>query len=633
MAVLTVVMASLLVTTSRAKESLSGSDGSTSITWNDQRLATPEGKQMELATLKGEKATVVVFLSTECPVSNGYIPTLNQLQADFKKQGVRFIAIYSFGSQSAAEIAAHGKSFNVELPILCDPKASFARTTGVSISPEVVLFDATGRRQYRGRIDNRYHRRGGSPRAVYSSDLKDAITALLVGAPIKAAETVAIGCPIPGCGNDNASAQAPINAPTYHGDVARILQQRCEECHRHGGVAPFALSTYDQAKSWASDIVAYTRDGTMPPWKPTAHFGEFQNVRSIPADEIDVLDAWVKGGALAGDRSLAPPPRSYPEGWQLGTPDLVLSPSEDYRLSADGRDVYRNFVIPTGLEDDRQVAAYEIIPGNRRVVHHVLMFLDGRGASKPLDAADPGPGYDSPAGLPGFLPTGSLGGWAPGNQPHVLDANIVRILPAGVPIVMQVHYHKSGKEETDRTKIGIYFAKKPGTRAASALLVLPQNFRRGLRIPPGEAKHEVRGQSTIPVDLLAISVTPHMHLIGKSMKVWAELPGGKTLPLIEIRAWDFNWQETYNFKSPVLLPKGTVVKMAAIFDNSADNPNNPNQPPRLMTWGEQTTEEMCIAFMEVALQEETLPPKKLQPLSAYRLLAGSFGIGVEKKPR
>lgn len=586
------------------------------------RLPAVDRGEVVLEALAGKKGTVLVFLSTECPLSNGYLPTLERMAEQYREKGIEFVGVNPNDGQSLRDISLHRRDFGFAFEVVKDAGAKIAAALGATHCPEACLFDGSGRLRYRGRIDDRYVRRGGAPRNVRSHDLKDAIEAVLAGRPVSVERTTPVGCPItvkPAEGTTRA------RGPSFNRDVAPILQKRCQECHRPGGVAPFSLVTYEQALSWAEDIRAYTQDGTMPPWKPTPGFGHFRDPRTMPKEEIETLAKWVDAGCVQGAPGDLPPPVPFPEGWRLGTPDLVLEPSEEYTLAADGDDVYRNFVLKTHLDRDVYISAYEIIPGNARVVHHVLLFLDGRHVSPRLDALDPGPGYSSQIGLPGFIPTGSLGGWAPGNSPHVLEDGIVRVLPKGSLVVLQVHYHKSGKVERDRTKFGLYYAKKPPERVASPFVVIPPNFRfGGLRIPPGDPNHEVRASYYLPVDLQALTVTPHMHLLGKDMRITAEMPDGTTIPLLEIKKWDFNWQETYNYVRPVDLPRGTRIDMVAHFDNSAENPNNPSNPPKLVTWGEQTTEEMCIAFFEAVPKAKAASAAELKPVNPYRLLMGNF---------
>ncbi|MFO0947379.1 MAG: ascorbate-dependent monooxygenase [Planctomycetota bacterium] len=342
------------------------------------------------------------------------------------------------------------------------------------------------------------------------------------------------------------------------------------------------------------------------------------------ASEIDLLAQWVRDGMPEGDPSDLPPAREFYDGWLHGTPDVVMVQDEEYVIDPRGpADDYRNFVFVNDSGKDWLVNTYEILPGNHRVVHHVLLFVDHTGISEKLDARAKGPGYSAngAGGFPGFVPKGVMGGWAPGNGPHVLPEGMVNVIPAGARIVMQIHYHKTGKEERDRTKLALYLAKGEVTRAATALPLEPLNSRTGgLRIPPNASNHEIKASFNMPRSLIAVSVTPHMHLLGKDMKVDARLPDGTVIPLVYVKTWDFNWQETYYFKEPIHLPAGTNIEMLAHYDNSAANPANPNSPPNWVTWGEGTNDEMCMAFIEVAYQEPTPYGQALQEPSMFELL-------------
>ncbi len=273
----------------------------------------------------------------------------------------------------------------------------------------------------------------------------------------------------------------------------------------------------------------------------------------------------------------------------------------DFAIPAAGDDIYRCFVIPTKLEKDQYVTAIEYRPGNRRVVHHLLAYVDISGKARERDAADPGPGYSCFSG-PGEPINGDLGGWAPGIQPSPLPEGIGRSLPRGSDIIVQVHYHPSGKPETDRTRIGIHFARKPIRQtlhwAAAANL--------GLELPPGNSNVEVKAAWPIPIDLVAHAVTPHMHLLGRDIAMSITFPDGREQELIKIDDWDFDWQYSYFFQKPLDLPKGSVLNVVAHYDNSASNPHNPNKPPKLVKWGEATTDEMIVGFIAVTKKGQDL---------------------------
>ncbi len=415
-------------------------------------------------------------------------------------------------------------------------------------------------------------------------------------------------------------------APTYHRDVAPILQKHCQDCHRPGQVAPFSLLTYEQARKRASDIVSVTEDGTMPPWHAsTSAGGPFRDARVLAEAERKTLAAWAAASCPLGDAKDGPPEKTWSSDWALGPPDLVLEMPQAYTLSSSGRDEHRVFVIPSGLTEGKWVSAVDFRPGNPRVVHHVLAAFDVTGQAKKLDKADPQPGYKTfagygtlPNGLP-FLPAGGLSGWAPGKLPNALPDGVGRYVPAGADILLQVHYHKSGKDESDRSAIGLYFAKAQIEKQLKAGIVMPP--RPGLfslpklLIPAGDAHYEIKGTWTAGYDAHLLSVIPHMHWLGKDFILEAIRPDGARQTLIKIDNWDFNWQGTYEFEKEVALPKGTRLELSAHFDNSSKNPRNPSKPPVEVHWGEQTTDEMCIGFLQLTRDDERLrnrPPPRFR---------------------
>lgn len=576
------------------------------------KLPSVTGGTAEIAALAGKHATLLVFLSPECPISNGYLPQINRLAAAHRDRGVSVIGLHPNAGAGIKELAVHRKEYDIQFPVLKDPGGEVAKTLGIETCPAVCLFDAEGRLQYRGRIDDRHARRGTAAGEVRSHDLNDALTAVLAGKPVKVASTQPIGCPIQSrpLSAEAAKTEAPV---TYHREIARILQQNCQSCHRPEGVGPFSLLTYEQAVSWADDLKQFTADGTMPPWKPVAGHGEFNNERRMKPADIATIARWVDAGCVEGNPGDAPPARKFLNGWQLGEPNHVLTSSDPFAIPADGRDIYQCFVLPTDFDSDRYVTAVEVLPGNARVVHHVLVFVDTSERSTQLDADYPGPGYATSQGFPGFFPSGGLGGWAPGNTADFLPAGMAKVLPRGARVVIQVHYHPTGKAETDQTKIGLYFSKVPVVRAVRSIPVMPPGGRfSGMKLAAGDANAEVRATRVLERDLLAVAITPHMHLLGKDMKLTATLPDGTVKQLVYVKDWDFNWQESYQLRQPIDLPRGTRIDMVAHFDNSAANPRNPSSPPRDVGWGEQTTDEMCIGFLEVAPRQGVTSQSELR---------------------
>jgi peroxiredoxin len=555
------------------------------------KLKDPTGKTHTLAEFKDRKTLVFVFLGTSCPISNSYAAPLSKLDERYRGQGVQILGVNANPDETLSDIAKHAQEYRLSFPVLKDAEQTLANRLAVKVTPEVFVLDRAHVLRYRGRLDDSYTSRTKQRRDPDCGDLQAAVEAILAGKPIAKPVTSAFGCALVRPDKTASSATAKV---TYHRDVEPILQERCQSCHRPGQVAPFSLLSYADARSWATEIKEFATTRQMPPWKAEPGHGEFRDVRRMSDAEIATLAAWADGGAPEGDPKTAPVAKSWGDGWSLGKPDLVLTMPEDYHVTATGKDDFHCFVLPTGLTEDRDVVAVEVRPGNPRVVHHVLNFLDGNGRARMLDQKDPGPGYDSGPGGVGFLPTGAVGGWAPGNMPRFLPPDMGRALPKGSDVVIQVHYHKTGKPEVDRTSIGLYFSKEPVKKIVHTFPLT--NLR--IDIPAGEARHQVTQSATLPFAATAIAITPHMHLLGREMKVTATFPDGKVVPLVFIKDWDYRWQDTYVYKEPLLIPKGTKLDLVAYFDNSTANPLNPNNPPKRVTFGEQTTDEMCFAFIE-----------------------------------
>jgi mono/diheme cytochrome c family protein len=455
----------------------------------------------------------------------------------------------------------------------------------------VFVLDATGALKYRGAIDD--HETSTRVRRRY---LEDALEALIGGDPVPVKNTRALGCTI------HLSEVARLGEVTYAEHIAPILQENCQTCHRPRQVAPFSLMNYRQAKAWAEEIRAYTGARLMPPWKAAPGFGEFKNERGLSESEINLIDRWVAEGMPKGDLELMPPPREFPEEWILGEPDLTVTMPEEYVIGPEGEDDYRHFVIPTDLNRDVYVEAIDVRPGNLETVHHVIVYVDTRGKARRLDAADPGPGYTNFGG-PGFDPVSMLGGWAPGTYPNVTPPGSGAFLPKGSDVVLQVHYFRTGVEERDRTRVGLYFSEHPDPKRIHMSAALNREFK----IPPGENRYRVTAERPVREDVYAVSVYPHMHLLGEEIQVTAELPDGTVIPFIWIKNWDFNWQGDYHFREPIFLPQGSRIRVVAYYDNSADNPNNPHHPPKPVGWGEKTTDEMCLAFVSYLKASEYDP--------------------------
>ena len=396
-------------------------------------------------------------------------------------------------------------------------------------------------------------------------------------------------------------AQPPSTPPvytdgpvTFSNQVARLFQHHCQTCHRPGEVAPFSLVGYEDTHLRRQKILKQVRERKMPPWPAAPGLVEFDGVRRLSEAEIDLIARWVEAGAPEGDPKDLPAPRKFPTGWRLGTPDAVLAMQEPFTVPARTSDIYRCFVIPVRIASPAHyqsilIRASEVLPGNRKVVHHVQTFIDTTGTSLELDRKEPGPGYTCFGGA-GFQSTGGLGGWVPGMTPAEVAPGVAWGIPPGAHLVMQVHYNNPGDTpETDLTRIGIHFAHGPFHRRAHRV----QASAWGFWIPAGAERHVVTTAASLREDLEATSVFAHMHLIGRAVKITAHETDGTKRVLLSIDRWDFDWQLRYDLKRPVPLPSGTVIEVECVYDNSAGNDRNPSRPPRDVRSGFETTDEMC----------------------------------------
>jgi len=398
---------------------------------------------------------------------------------------------------------------------------------------------------------------------------------------------------------------------TFNEHIAPILFQNCAGCHRPGEAAPFSLLSYQDAKKRGRLIAEVTQSRFMPPWHAGHGYVEFSNARRISDEQIALLGAWLQQGLKEGDPAKLPAPPQFTEGWQLGKPDLIVKMSEPYEVSAEGRDIYWNFVLPLNLPEDKWVRAIEFRPQARSVVHHALYFLDTTGEGRKYDERDPKPGYNGMNRSNRQFE--SLGGWALGGESIPLPPELAWRFPTNSDLVLQTHFHPNGKIERETSAVGIYFASKPPTRKFTTLQ-LPPLFGRmsGLDIPPGATNYAITDSFTTPIDLEAISVSPHAHYLGKTFLLTATLPDGKQRTLLKIDDWDFNWQEDCAYKDRIRLPKGTRLDAVITYDNSEGNRNNPSRPPKRVKWGPMTTDEMAAMTLTVipARDEELAELKK-----------------------
>jgi peroxiredoxin len=549
-----------------------------------------------------KRVRVFVFLSTECPISNGYLKTLNEVRAKIALTGkaVGFFGVVSDPTVTRSAVAKHFEEFKAEFPVLFDASGLLAGVLKPSHVPESFVLDRDGKLVYRGAVDNAWEAIGRRRPQAEQTYLLDAVLASVAGKPVAVSKTNPVGCLIETIPQDGITAKV-----TFTRDIAPIIHARCLNCHREGQVAPFALEGYEQVAKRAKQIVRVTQDRIMPPWIPAPGHDKFVGERWLTDRELELLKAWADTGRAKGDEADLPPAPKFAEGWRLGKPDLIVKMAEPFTVPADGPDLLQNFVIPIEISEDKLVAAVEFHPGNKRVTHHSVLFLDSSGAARKLDKATPEPGYANFGG-PGFLPSGALGGWSVGNTARPLPNGMGRYLKKGSDLVVQMHYHPNGKEEADQSEIGIYFVKKPVAESLKEPAKLVGSIWMAnyeMDIPGGEASYRRSTTYTLPKEVILVGVVPHMHLLGKAMKVTATLPDKSVKTLIDISNWNYNWQDEYYYERPFTLPAGTRLEVEAVFDNSENNPSNPSSPPKRVTWGDGTKDEMLYCFFLLSAEK------------------------------
>jgi peroxiredoxin len=561
-------------------------------------LKDSSGKAVSLYSFAGKKAAVLVFMGVDCPVGNLYWPRLAELDRTYKDKGIVFLAINSNAQDTVEQIAAGVQEHGISFPVLKDPGNQVADLLLVERTCEALVLDNRAVLRYRGAIDDQYGLGTRKDRPV-KSYLVEALDSILAGRAIETTATSVAGCPIErvdakaviqvatrvrpasaeivaALKERDGDAPVDVGQVTFAADVATIMQQKCQSCHRAGQAAPFGLLTYDQARRHAAAIREAVDDRRMPPWHADPRFGRFENDRSLSARERAVLMAWVDQGSPLGDPAALPAPRTFAEGWSAGPPDVVFELPEPYVVAAQGTLPYQYFRVPTGFTEDKWVQSIEPRPGDRSVVHHIIVYLADKKGGRPEH----------------------LGGYAPGDMPSVYRPGTAKRIPASSELIFQVHYTPNGKIKTDRSKVGFIYAKEPVTRRAITRGIAQQR----LVIPPGAENHEVRSSLTVKDDAHLLSFMPHMHLRGKDFKYTVTFPDGRSEVLLSIPAYDFGWQSYYRLSEPVAMPKGTRIDCVAHFDNSASNPANPDATKEVR-WGDQTWEEMMIGYIDYVPDE------------------------------
>lgn len=528
------------------------------------------------------KAIVIVFTTLECPVVNRSLPKLKALSEEFEPQGVQFLALNVGVNDSLVEVAQQALEAGLPFPVGKDFDGSAARALGAQRTPATIILDQEMKLRYRGRLDSQV-RLGGISAAAARDEFREALTAVLEGKEVPTPEVPVYGCQIEFAALKGLP--VPIEGEvTYHEQVAPLLSKYCQDCHRPGTAAPFPLLTYSDAVAHAAMISEVVHQERMPPLFSSRKHGPFSNIRPLTAKERSQIMAWVRQGMKEGDPGKAPPPREFSTSkWKIDTPDLVIRMLTSYTIPESGVIPYRYAILPHVFLQDTWVQQVEILPGNPSVVHHCNL------------------GY-ARVGEKISATQNFVTGYVPGGDPMILKNQVGFLIPAGSVLGLQLHYVTNGAETTDRTSVGLVFAKEPIQKRLRNIQCVAHRFA----IPPGASHYPLTATRTIPCDATGIGLFSHMHLRGKSMVFEKITPDQKTETILSIPNYDFNWQLSYQWPPGAMqFPKGTKIKVTAHYDNSPFNPYNPD-PTATVREGEQSFEEMMYGFVFYTDNDEQL---------------------------
>ncbi len=540
------------------------------------------GATRRLDEFAGKKAIVVVFLGVECPIAKLIGPRLAELAARYEDKGVAFIGIDSNSQDSLADVAHYAHEHKILFPILKDPGNVVADLFGAERTPDAFVLDADRTIRYRGMVDDQYGV-GVARAAATHNYLTDALDALLAGKEVSHAATSPVGCFI---GRVHRAVSG--SEVTYTKQIAPIFNQNCVACHREGQVGPFSLTSYEAAAGWGETIAEVVNGGRMPPWFANPEYGHFQNDARLSDSDKQLIATWVQNGCPEGNAADLPPAPKFVEGWQIPKPDLVIKMSEPFEIPDRGVVAYQTFELAGGeFPEDRWVQAAEIRPGARAVVHHLVLFYHPPGS----DEVDPSETL-----------LNMLVGYGPGIPPTIYSPAACRRIPAGSKLMVQAHYTPNGSPQVDLSEVGLVFADaKDVKKEIDVVAAINPRFT----IPAGAKSHVVHAIHQFTEDTLLFAVTPHMHLRGKAFRFDATYPDGSDEVLLDVPRYDFNWQNTYALAEPKAIPAGTEIQCTAVFDNSADNPANPD-PTVDVSWGDQTWQEMVVGTMDISSMEQDL---------------------------
>ncbi|MES2593974.1 MAG: redoxin domain-containing protein [Verrucomicrobiota bacterium] len=544
----------------------------------DLMLQDIKGTEKKLSEhLAGSQGLIVAFFGATCPISGKLGAELARLEKDATALKVGMILVCPVGAETAEDIQKFVTGHTLNSPVIHDKDGQLTATLAATTTTECFLIDPARTLAYRGAVNDQYGL-GYSKEKATKTYLRDAVAALIAHKLPEVAATTA-----PGCALDlKKGTQVAQTKVTYHHQVSRIMQANCIECHRKDSVGPFSLETYEDVIENAGMIRKQVERGVMPPWfaaaPPEGQPTPWSNDCSLAKQDKSDLLTWLASDRPMGNAADAPAKLVFPEKWQLGEPDAVVQLPRAVAIKAEGTMPYQFLTVTTDFPEDRWVQGYEILPTDASVVHHVIVQVHKKGA-KLRDRGE-----------------GSEGYWAayvPGNSNHFWPEGYAKKLPAGCTVSFQIHYTPNGKATQERLRMGLHFAKAE-PRYVVHTAAVTQNR---LDIPPGESDHVVTKVQDVPFDMHVLAYVAHMHVRGKAFKFEVTRPGGKQEVLLDIPRYDFNWQLRYDYSKPLFLPRGSQVKITAVFDNSEKNPANPD-PTKTVHWGQQTFEEMMIGYLE-----------------------------------
>ena len=538
-------------------------------------LEKTNGESQSVGTISHKPYLAIIFLGTECPLAKIYLPQIGTIAEGYQDLA-DVIGVNSNSQDTLKEVNTFVESNKISFPMYRDPGGQLATALGARRTPEALIINRQGDVLYRGCIDDQYGV-GYARDAAGKEYLKEALEQLRQGHPIKIPRTEAVGCFI---GRNSSSPNRTGNV-TYQNRIASIMEKHCVECHQEGEIGPFALTHYDDVSAWSETIGEVIEQGRMPPWHANPAHGSFSNARQMGSDERDLIARWIDDGCPQGTETFVSAERSSVSGWQLDTPpELILTMRETpFQVPADGTVEYQYFVVDPKFTEDRWVTAAEVVPGNRSVVHHAIVFISAPGQQN----AD---NY------------GWLAAYVPGQRITTLKSGQARRIPAGSRFIFQMHYTPNGSIQEDQTKVGLVFTS-PDKVDEEVMTLISAN--RHFKIPPGASSYRVDSTLTeFPENAKLTALTPHMHLRGKSFRITEHSQTDHKTILLDVPQYDFNWQHVYRLAEPLALNEIKQIECIAHFDNSSGNVVNPDATSTVR-WGDQSWEEMMIAFFEVSV--------------------------------